>query len=120
MVGLWGYMLYVGVTDPLGGINQLFPLFGITNQLLAAIALTLVEPSGNGLGSDAFAIVWDGRELHGLNASGWSPAAWDKSYFDRVNTGSIPQRIRRCWRGCATMARPTDRPIHSPGGPQSR
>lgn len=58
--------------------------------LAAAIALTVVEPTGNGLGSDAFAIIWDGRELHGLNASGRSPAAWTPERF--AGSAAMPQR----------------------------
>jgi len=49
--------------------------------LAAAITLTVVEPTSNGLGSDAFAIIWDGKELHGLNGSGRSPRAWSPSRF---------------------------------------
>lgn len=55
--------------------------------IATAITLTVVEPVSNGIGSDAFAIVWDGRELHGLNASGRSPAAWTPDYF---GTDGVP------------------------------
>ena len=55
------------------------------NAVDAAIAtaavLTIVEPTGNGLGSDAFCILWDGKDLHGLNASGRAPAAWTPERF---------------------------------------
>jgi gamma-glutamyltranspeptidase/glutathione hydrolase len=49
--------------------------------LATAIALTVVEPNNNGVGSDAFAIVWDGSKLVGLNASGRSPAGWTHERF---------------------------------------
>ncbi len=49
----------------------------------AAAVMTVAEPVSNGLGSDAFCIVWDGHQLHGLNASGRAPAAWRPAYFHR-------------------------------------
>ncbi|MCL4688279.1 MAG: gamma-glutamyltransferase family protein [Burkholderiales bacterium] len=49
--------------------------------LAAAITLTVVEPTSNGIGSDAFAILWDGEKLVGLNASGRAPAGWTPQRF---------------------------------------
>jgi gamma-glutamyltranspeptidase/glutathione hydrolase len=58
--------------------------------LATAITLTLVEPVSNGIGSDAYAILWDGSELHGFNASGRSPSAWTPEYFKGQK--SVPVR----------------------------
>jgi gamma-glutamyltranspeptidase/glutathione hydrolase len=49
--------------------------------IAAAITLTVVEPTSNGIGSDAYAILWDGQRLVGLNASGRSPAGWTPERF---------------------------------------
>ncbi len=49
--------------------------------IAAAATITLVEPVSCGLGGDAFAIVWDGKTLQGLNASGYAPATWNVDYF---------------------------------------
>lgn len=51
--------------------------------IATAIALTVLEPNNNGIGSDAFAILWDGKQLHGLNASGCSPAGWTEAHFKK-------------------------------------
>jgi len=56
--------------------------------IAAAAVMTMVEPVSNGLGSDAFALIWDGRQLHGLNASGCAPQAWTPEYFKRKYPGS--------------------------------
>lgn len=57
--------------------------------LAAAITLTVVEPTSNGIGSDAFSVVWDGKALHGLNGSGRSPGAWSLSRF--ANRARMPE-----------------------------
>jgi len=51
--------------------------------IAAAATLTVTEPVSNGLGSDAFCILWDGQQLHGLNASGNAPQSWTPDYFKR-------------------------------------
>ena len=51
--------------------------------IAAAAAITICEPVSNGLGSDAFCILWDGERLHGLNASGCAPQTWTPEYFRR-------------------------------------
>ena len=53
--------------------------------LAAAITLTVVEPTANGIGSDVFAILWDGTALVGLNASGRSPAGWTPERYRGQN-----------------------------------
>src|SRR5438270_8918719 len=53
----------------------------IDAAIATAMTLTVVEPTGNGIGSDAFAIVWDCSRLHGLNASGRAPSSWTPGRF---------------------------------------
>ena len=62
--------------------------------IAAAAAITIAEPVSNGLGSDAFCILWDGQQLHGLNASGRAPAAWTPPYFTRKH-GDVDRPPKR-------------------------
>jgi gamma-glutamyltranspeptidase/glutathione hydrolase len=85
----------VSTTQPLAaqaGLQMLAAGGSAVDAILAtAITLTLVEPVSNGIGSDAYAILWDGKQLHGLNASGRSPGR------------SIPSASRsRCPRAAGT------------------
>jgi gamma-glutamyltranspeptidase / glutathione hydrolase len=67
--------------------------------IAAAAAITLVEPVSCGLGSDAFALVWDGKKLHGLNASGVAPAAWNVDYFKNKygEENGLAKQPKRGW-----------------------
>ena len=65
--------------------------------IATAAAMTIVEPCSNGLGSDAFCILWDGEALHGLNASGPAPAAWTPEYFRRRHGADGASPPMRGW-----------------------
>ncbi|MBK9236038.1 MAG: gamma-glutamyltransferase family protein [Rhodoferax sp.] len=75
----------VATSHPLAAQTGLRILQQGGNAVDAAVAtaaiMTLVEPVSNGLGSDAFCILWDGTQLHGLNASGRAPQGWTPDYF---------------------------------------
>ncbi len=88
----WGYFLYTGATNPLGGINQLFPLFGIANQLLAAIALTVATTVLVKSGRLQWAwvtgipLAWD--------AAVTLTASWQKVFSADPRMGFFAQRAR--------------------------
>ena len=87
---LWGYFLWVGVHEPLGGINQLFPIFGISNQLLAAVALavctTLLVKSGRLKWAwiTGVPLAWD--------ATVTLTASWQKVFSSDPKVGFFKQR----------------------------
>ncbi|MES2938678.1 MAG: gamma-glutamyltransferase family protein [Pseudomonadota bacterium] len=89
----------VSTSHPLGAQAGLRMLWKGGNAVDAAIAaaavMTICEPVSNGLGSDAFAILWDGKELHGLNASGHAPAAWTPEYFRRKYGADVQKPPKR-------------------------
>jgi gamma-glutamyltranspeptidase/glutathione hydrolase len=84
----------VATSQPLAaqaGLRMLMKGGSAVDAVLAtAISLTVLEPTSNGIGSDAYAILWDGKKLQGLNASGRSPAAWTPERFKGLN--AMPQR----------------------------
>lgn len=86
----------VSSSHPLAAQAGLAMLRGGGNAVDAAVAaaavMTIVEPCSNGLGSDAFALVWDGQRLHGLNASGRSPAAWSLEGLRARHGTALPMR----------------------------
>ncbi|WP_338075095.1 carbon starvation CstA family protein [Kineococcus vitellinus] len=92
VVAAWGYFLYAGVTDPLGGINQLFPLFGIANQLLAAIALTLATTLLVKHGRARYAWVTGVPLAWDLVTT--MTASWQKVFSDAPTIGFFAQRAR--------------------------
>ena len=65
--------------------------------IATAAAMTIVEPCSNGLGSDAFCILWDGKQLHGLNASGCAPQGWTPEYFEKKYGPDAKTPPKRGW-----------------------
>ena len=93
----------VSTSHPLAAQAGLRMLAQGGNAVDAAIAtaacMILLEPVSNGLGSDLFCIVWDGQQLHGLNASGTAPEAWTPEYFFKTYGADAKTPPKRGWGG---------------------
>ncbi len=87
VVSAWGYFLYVGTLDPLGGINSLWPLFGIANQMLAAIALCVATIIL--IKSDKLRYVWITAAPLTWLVIVTSVAAWEKLFNPELRIGFL-------------------------------
>ncbi|HJT94034.1 MAG TPA: carbon starvation CstA family protein [Mycobacterium sp.] len=111
VVAAWGGILLMGVTDPLGGINTLFPLFGIANQLLAAIALTVVTVVVLKKGYFKWALVPAVPLLWDLTVT--LTASWQKIFSADPKVGywkqhSICEAAQEAGKLCLTAKTPGD------------